>query len=268
MEIFSREELDKQKAGRKRAMAAMIAVSAAAVVFCIVLFCIVDPLNEKLCRILAAAAVSAAGCFDIYVCGYILPYIRPDQFYKPGTGKVVKVLRNLLRQLLLYLMCIILASILTTFIFNRITDTSPQHKVAVFIDVPSVKSAELQTVLDEDLPEGIKMTKVHTFNYDMFGYSGGDEADIYIVAADRIGEFIDYFAPVSEFLPPRSIYQYYVHDGVPYGVLVKGGGYAASAEYISYEEGKEYYLFFRKGSVHPGPDGASAYIAERLMTLK
>ena len=267
MEIYSEEELKRQKLIRKRAKTAMAAVSAAAVVVCVVMFCMVTPFNERPCRICAAAALSLAACFDVYVCGYVLPYIRPDAYGKPRS-KTGKVVRNLLRQLLLYLLCIVLAAIFTTFVFGRIRDTVPEKKVSVFADVPAVKSAELEVLFSEDLPEGIKMVKVHTFDYDVLGFAGGNEADIFIVEAANAEKYMEHFAPVSEFLPPRSIYQYYIHDGTPYGILIKGGGNASAAQYIEYQEGRDYYLFFGKQSHHPGQDGAAAKTAERLMLLR
>ncbi|MBQ1712224.1 MAG: hypothetical protein II024_03230, partial [Firmicutes bacterium] len=92
--------------------------------------------------------------------------------------------------------------------------------------------------------------------------------DIFIVEAANAEKYMEHFAPVSEFLPPHSIYQYYVHGRVPYGVLIKGGGNASASDYIDYQEGRDYYLFFGNKSLHPGQDGAAAYIAERLMTLR
>lgn len=267
MEIYSEEELKRQKLIRKRAKTAMAAVSAAAVIVCVVLFCIVTPLNEGPCRIWSAVALSLAACFDVYVGSFVLPYIRPDAYGKK-RGKAGSFIRNLLRQLLLYLLCIILAAIFTTFVFGRIRDTVPEKKISVFADVPSVKSAELEVFFSDDLPDGIKMVKAHTFDYDVLGFAGGNEADIFIVESANAEKYLEHFAPVLEFLPPRDIYQYYVREGVPYGILVKGGGNSAASEYIDYQEGRDYYLFFGKQSPHPGADGAAAYIAERLMMLK
>ena len=266
MEIYSQEELKRQKQIKKRARIAVAAVSAAALIVCVVLFCTVTPFNEKACRIWAIVAASLAACFDVYVCSFVLPYMRPDAFSKSGTAG--KVARNIFRQLLLYILCVILAAIFVTFIFNRITDTVPEKKVSIFADVPSVKSAELEVLFSDDLPDGIKMVKARTFDYDFFGFSGGNEGDIFIVEEGSIDRCIEHFAPLSDFLPPRSIYQYYVHDGVLYGILIKGGGNAVAAEYFEYTEGRNYYLFFGNQSPHPGVGGEAAQIAERLMMLR
>ena len=267
MEIYSEEELKRQKLIRKRARMAMAAVSAAAVIVCVVMFCTVTPFNEGSCRTWAVAALSVAACFDVYVGSFVLPYLKPQPSGK-SRSKAGRVAGNLLRQLLLYILCVLFAAIFTTFVFGRIRDTVPEKKISIFADVPAVKSAELEVLFSEDLPEGIKMVKVRTFDYDYFGFAGGNEADIYIVEEANAEKYLEHFAPVSEFLPPRSIYQYYIHDGEPYGVLVKGGGNACAAQYVDYQEGRDYYLFFGKQSRHPGQDGAAAYIAERLMMLR
>ena len=268
MEIYSEEELKRQKARKKRAKIAMAAVSGAALIVCVVLFCVVTPLNEKTCRAAAIVIASAAACFDVYVCGYVLPYIRPDQFGKQPGSKAGKVARNILRQLLLYLLCIILSAIFTTFIFNRITDTVPEKKVSVFAEVRSVKSAELEMALDRDLPEGIKMVKVRTFDYDLFGFAGSSGADIFIVEESRAEEYMEHFAPAAEFLEPRDIFKYYMHDGEPYGVLIHSGAVGGASEYFAYEDGKDYYMFFGNASAHPGTDGAASYVADQLLKMK
>ena len=65
MEIYSEEELKRQKLIRKRARIAMAAVSAAAVIVCVVMFCTVTPFNEGSCRTWAVAALSVAALRDI-----------------------------------------------------------------------------------------------------------------------------------------------------------------------------------------------------------
>ena len=222
MEIYTKEELERQKKIKKRAKAAMIIVSAAVLAFCLVMFCTVDPLNEASHRAWTIAAVSAAACFDVYVCSFVLPYLRPDAVSGKKTGKAGRTLRNILRQLLLYVLCVILSAIAVTFIFGRITDTVPAKKVTVYADVRSIRSAELETVLGEDLPEGIKMVKVHSFEYELFGFSGGG-ADIFIVEKSRAEDFIGNFAPLYDFLAPRDIFKIYEYDGTAYGVLIHSG---------------------------------------------
>ena len=82
MDIYSKEELEKQKKKRKNAKIAMIAVSAAAVVMCIVMACTVKPINETSHKFWASAALSLAACFDVYICSFVLPYLDPESSSK------------------------------------------------------------------------------------------------------------------------------------------------------------------------------------------
>ena len=270
MEMYSREEIAEQKNLRKNAKLAAVIASVLAAVVCIVLMILVKPLNETRFRIIATVCAVVAGCFDIYIASFVMPYMRPKPKQRSAGGKVLHVLGNMLRQFHMYVIWILLSGVIVSFLFNLVTDTTQAKKVSIYADVPAVREAELETVLNEDLPEGIKMTKVHTFSYHTFGMGALGADDIYIVSAENIEQYIDGFAPVSEFLAPQDIFQYYVHDGKPYGVLVKGSIWASgiAESYIDYEEGGEYYLFFGKDCVHPGKDGAAACIAEKLLQLR
>ena len=255
MEMYSREEIAEQKDLRKRARTAAIIVSAAAAVVCIALMIAVKPLNETLFRIISGAAVAVAGCFDIYISSFVMPYMRPKPKQRKAGGKVLHVLGNILRQMHMYIIWIILSGIIVMFLFNLVTDSTQAKKVTIYVDAPKVSSAQVETVLNEDLPEGIKMTKVHTFSYHTFGMGNVGADDIYLVKEENIEQYIDGFAPLEEYRQLRSIDHYWIKDGKVYGVLTEF-------------EGEEYYLFFGKDCVHPGADGAAAYVAERLMGMK
>ncbi len=278
MELYSRDEISEQKVLRKRAKTAAIAVSAAAAVLCVILLILVKPLNETLFRVIASVAAGIAGCVDIYVASFIMPYMRPKPKQRSAGGKVLHVLGNMLRQLHMYVIWVLLSAVLVSFLFNLATDTVPAKKVTIWVDTASVKEAELETVLNEDLPEGIKMTKVHTFEYSTFGMANVGADDIYIVRESDVPTFIEGFAPVLAMLEPRDIFEYYVKDGTAYGVKVysAGSGKGCAQGYIDYSaaqgaEGALYedcYLFFGKDCLHPGKDGAAAHIAEKLLKLQ
>lgn len=268
MEMYSREEIADQKELRKRAKLAAVIVSVLAAAVCVFLLIFVRPRSEKLFRIIAIVCAAFAGCFDIYIFSFIMPYMRPKPKQRSAGGKVLHVLGNILRQMHMYIIWILLSGVIVSFLFNLATDTIPSKKVSIYADVVSINEIELETVLNEDLPAGIKMVKAHTFSYHTFGMSNVGMDDIYIVAAKDIDQYIDGFAPAGEFLEPRDVFQYYIHGGEPYGVLVKSGGQGMASSYIDYEDGEEYYMFFGKDCLHKGADGAAAYIAERLLKLK
>ncbi|MBQ9890263.1 MAG: hypothetical protein IJM39_02530 [Firmicutes bacterium] len=255
MEMYSREEIAGQKNLRKRAKLAAVIISVLAAVVCVVLLITVKPLNETLFRVIASAAAAVAGCFDIYIASFVMPYMRPKPRQRKTGGKILHVLGNILRQTHMYIIWILLSAVLVSFLFNLATDTSRAKKVTVYVDAPDVASAQVETRLNADLPEGIKMTKVHTFSYHTFGMGNLGADDIYLVKEENTEQYAEGFAPLEGYYQFRSIDHYWVKDGVVYGVLMEF-------------EGEEYYLFFGKDCVHPGKDGAAAYIAERLMERK
>ena len=272
MEIYSREEIAEQKDMRKRAKTAMLIVSAMAAVFCIVLMCLVDPIRSMLFRILASIALSLAGCFDIYMMSFVLPYMRPRPKKRSPAGKVLKVLSNILHQLHMYVIWIILAVMLSSFMFNCVTDTTAAKKVTIFIDVETLREAELEVELNKDLPEGIKMTKVHPFTYSIFGNNavGGD--DIYIVKESDIKKYLEGFAPVDGFIDVPEDRSVYSSGGIVYGVLYREKQanviFDRDDALIEWDPLEDYYLFFGKNGPHPGKDGAAAYIAKKLLATE
>ena len=300
MEFYSREDIAEQKEMRKRVKTAAIAVSAFAVLVCVILLIAVKPLNEKLFRIIAIVCAAIAGCFDIYVASFIMPYMRPKPKQRSAGGKVLHVLGNVLRQTHMYVIWILVSAVFVSFLFNLATDVRREKKVTIFAQVDSIREAELETVLAEDLPEGIKMIKAHTFSYSLFGVSELGEDDIYIVKASDIDQYAGNFAPLDEFLESAqaaeelammaaknafasdtgSVQQkpldpYYSKDGQRLGIMIyyvplyTSG---AASEYIEYsaEEGgaMAYYLCFGKAGAHPGENGAAAQTARRLIQLR
>ena len=285
MEIYSRDEIAEQKDMRKHAKTAMVIMSAAAVVFCIVLMCLVNPVRSMLYRLLASIALSLAGCFDIYMLSFVLPYMRPKPKKRTTAGKVLKVISNILHQMHMYVIWIILAVMLASFLFNCVTDTTAAKKVTVFVDVETLKEAEIETELNKDLPEGIKMTKVHPFTYSVFGMNavGGD--DIYIVKSSDIEKYLEGFAPLDEFMDVPEGYDVYSNGGIAYGILyrsdeVQPGNITGPDEkqtdsidfrddtLIEWDPQETYYLFFGKNGPHPGKDGAASYIAKKLLGIE
>ena len=274
MELYSRDEIAQQKEIRVRAKRAMATAVIAAVVICVALCIFVTPLNEKAFRIIGIAAASLAGCVVIYLSSFVLPYMRPKPSEKTTLGKVGRVLWNIVHQLHMYIIWILLAGIIVSFLFNRVTDVPAKKKIVIFADVYSIEEEQLETVLNEDLPEGIKMTQVHPFSYSAFGMSGITEADIYIIKESNIKEYKEIIAPLYESWPKKDIDVIYDIDGEAYGIRVycpTEGKKGMAADYIGYtaegEPMEDYYLFFGKGGVHKGLGGEAAYIVEKLMEI-
>ena len=274
MDIYSSDEIAKQKIIRRRARLAMALVSAAAVIFCAVLMCCVDPLRAPLFRFMASAAIAAAGCFDIYILTYVFPYTRPRPKKRNAGGWILKILSNIFHQLHMYCIWIILSAMLVFFLFNCVTDTSASKKVTVFIDVEKLSEAELEVQLNKDLPAGIKMTKVHSFTYSVFGMNEVGNDDIYIVKESDIERFIEGFAPLDGFLDVRDDRPVYSSGGTVYGILYRpdeaqmGPIFDRDYKLIEWDPSASYYLFFGKNGLHQGRDGAAAYIAKKMLDIE
>lgn len=269
MELYSPEEIDAQRGIREKYKKAAWALSGIAALFCVVLFLLVDPLNEGRFRIWACTAAGLAGCFDIYVASFIMPYFRPRTDDRTLGRRVLRVLSNIFHQTHMYIIWILLSAIIISFIFNTLTDASPEKKVEIYIDAPKIDEAQLEYELDKDLPEGIKLVKVHRFDYDMFGIHQEGTADIYVLKASDAEEYLGGFAPLDEstgisrlelfatdFAPVFDI------DGIPYGYRIP----AAFSDDIA-GKGSDYVLCFGKNGLHQGRGGAAFKVAVKFIGL-
>ena len=266
--MYTSDEISGQKELRRHARIAMAAVSGAAVLVCAVLLIAVRPVNDTLFRVIATAAVVLAGCFDIYMASYVLPYMRPRPKKRSLPGRAGHVAGNILRQLHMYIIWGIVAGIFVSFLFNLRTDTVPLKKVTVWVDVADVQSEYFETELDRHLPEGIKLVKVHSTSYSLFGLEQIGSDDIYILPEDSAEAYLQGFAPLSEFAEIGD--DLFYKDNDAYGILVcsADGERCAAGKYIEYRQGRNYYLFFGKDSLHKGPAGAAVQIARDLLGLE
>ena len=164
----------------------------------------------------------------------------------------MRILKNIFSHLHIFLLWAILSTMLWAWIFTFVTDTSPDKKITVYCHVPSVKGTELAVRLEENMPEGLKMIKVHTFDYVMFNIEAIEKGDIYIIPASETGQFAEELVPVGG------------ENGVK--VYDAETGIGIAAEYIAYG-GEDYYLFLGAGSVHL-EDGKALAIAEELLKIK
>lgn len=187
----------------------------------------------------------------------------------------MRTFKRILSQIPLCLAWIIISTVFWGWIFTLATDTVPAKKVTVFIDAYKVEDTYLSARLEEDMPSGLKMIKVHPFSYTVFDSHTINNADIFIVRAGDIETYITEFIPISA----DGEHEYYYHDGSPYGIKVYDAktGEGIASEYITYytSQTEEYdcYLFFCKNSPHIGKengaaDGFAFDIADILINLK
>lgn len=164
----------------------------------------------------------------------------------------MRVLKNIFSQLHTFVLWLLASAIFWGWIFTFVTDTVPAKKVTVYCRVPAVQDTALAAALEQDMPEGLRMVKVHTFDYVMLDTASFDMGDIFIVPASEDPGF------VQDLIPLEGDGGTKVYDA--------GTGEGAAMEYIQYG-GEDYYLYLGSGSVHLD-DGAARAVARALLALE
>ena len=170
----------------------------------------------------------------------------------------------------------ILAAIFWCWIFTFLTDPPNDQKVTLYVDATACRETDLALRLEQDVPEGVRMVKVHRFSYAMFG---GDElraSDLYLIREPEKETCMDWLAPLPESYRDRA--DLFAPDGTPVGILVydsaTGTGFAP--EYMTFaapgEEDTKVWLAFGAGSPRleaspDGPDEAVTAVARTLLTM-
>ena len=177
-------------------------------------------------------------------------------------------------QVLIFLTFLTLSTMLWGWLFSMKTDTTADKKITVYIDCADVADTALAAKLEETLPEGIRMVKVHPFSYALFDTSAFTGADIFIVPAGRAEAYRDSFVPAA-----FSGQDLLTLENGAVGVKIYDAftGTGGAASYITYlneaGEKEDFYLFYGAASLHYSGnegalDNAAAGIADRLLTLE
>lgn len=163
----------------------------------------------------------------------------------------MRFFRNVFSQLHTFVLWALFSVLFWGWIFALITDTSPAKKIAVYCDVPELRDVDLAVELERHMPEGIRMVKVHSFDYVMMDIENIGKGDIFIVAASDLEKYAEFLTgPDGE-------------GGVKIYDAATGTG--AAAEYIGYTD-EDFYLFLGSGSVHL-EDGKAAQVAGQLLSM-
>ncbi len=181
--------------------------------------------------------------------------------------RTIKKILSLVPLLILWAM---LSIFLWGFVFSHITDTDAAHKITLCVDGEAPRATDLAVLMEEKLEGAVRMVKVRPFSYAMFDAKTLTEADLFLVPASHIEEYMDWFAP----LPPEFTEKEgaWMLDGVPYGYNAE----QAASDYIAYDtteaNGKDYLLFGKK-SVHlngneNAVDNLAAKAAEILLSIQ
>lgn len=164
----------------------------------------------------------------------------------------MRILKNIVSHLYIFLLWAVLSAMLWAWIFTLVTDTSSDKKITVYCHVPEIQDTALAVELEKDMPEGLKMIKVHPFSYVMFNVESISSGDIFIIPVSEIEQFAEDLAPVGG------------ENGVK--VYDSRAGTGVAMEYINYGQ-EDYYLFLGAGSSHL-EDGKALVVAEAIMAMK
>lgn len=181
---------------------------------------------------------------------------------------------SLVPALILWLM---LSVLVWGFVFTRITDTDPAHKITLFVDAEVTDATALAVKLEENLGGNIRMAKVHPFNYAMLDGSPLRAADLFIIRGDHMETYREWLAPLPQDV--RGSEAEFIRDGESWGVLAYDGKARTGIilEYINYhppgEPTENYYLCFGNQSVHItgqpfAEDNAAVEAAKLLLHLQ
>ena len=184
----------------------------------------------------------------------------------------MRVIRRILSRLYLYILWFFFAFLAVGLLFSRLGNTDAARKVTLYADVPAMRDAELAAYLERELPEGIRMIKVHPFSYAMFESDDLLGADLYIIPASHVEDYADSFRALPEGLFEAA--GGCVRGGELWGVRVwdAARGEGIAADFIDYPD-EDCWLFFNAASRHLRSisgegDDAAVGIARRLLAMK
>ena len=164
------------------------------------------------------------------------------------------MLKNIFSQLHTFLLWLLVSVIFWSWIFTLVTDVPPAEKVTVYCHVPGIQDTALAAALEEHMPEGLRMIKVHSFDYVMFNVESIELGDVFIIPASEIGIYGENLVPVGE------------EPGVKVYDAAAGSGIAMA--YIQYEAANEdFYLFLGARSVHL-EDGKALDVVRELLAME
>ena len=164
----------------------------------------------------------------------------------------MKILKNIVSRFHIFLLWFVVSFMFWSWIFTIVTDTSPDKKVTVYCHVPNLQDTALAVALEEHMPAGLEMIKVHSFDYVMFDEESINKGDVFIIPASEVELFAENLLPVAE------------EQGAKAYDASTGAGVAM--EYIQYAD-EDFYLFLGAGSVHL-EDGKALEVATRLLAMK
>ena len=184
-----------------------------------------------------------------FITGFEVLETAPAVKERTEPSRLKAASRGLARFFPAAVLWVLAVVILTGFLFNRITDTDPAHKITVYADCEVQNAPELAEKLEKALDGAVQMVKIHPFSYALFGSEALKGADLYIVSDSEKEQYAEWFLPGEEGTP--------VHD--------PESGFSAAGAYFLYAD-EPCRLYVGAQSVHL-EDGLARRAAELLISL-
>ena len=163
-----------------------------------------------------------------------------------GARKIFHALGRFFLPAVLWAM---MAALVTGFVFNQITDTSPENKIVLYADCELQNAPVLAEKLEKALDGAVRMVKIHPFSYAMFDSDRLKQADLYIIPDSRAEEYRDWIMPGNGFP---------AYDPV--------SGQAVAEDCFLYDQAETYRLYIGNASVHL-EDGLARKASELLLSM-
>lgn len=181
-------------------------------------------------------------------------------------------MKGIFRNLHRYVFWAIISVVFWAWIFTRITDAPAANKLILYADLPELDRPALAAALEADMPETIRFAEARAFMDEYFSAANVAKGDVYIVPEENAQLYLPSFTPIDESaFPDRPLYR---SEGKAYGVCVydEDRDIRIGTQYVLYETGHRYYLFFNADSVHLGAwkesaDDAALRAARAFLSL-
>ncbi len=187
-------------------------------------------------------------------------------------------LKKIFSNIYLYILWALLAFFFWSWIFGLVNDTTTFKKVSIYIDCAAMEELDLTLELEEDLPQGIKMVKLHTKDYVVFDEPTMLMGDILVLKESELPYYVEALSPIAPFAQAHPELAAYTWEGETVGIRVydAASGQGILNNYVSFlapgEPPEDFYMVFLADSRHLGSlngsaDDAAFQLAEKLLTL-
>lgn len=184
----------------------------------------------------------------------------------------MRFLKNVFSQLHSFVLWLLFSAVFWGWIFTLVTDAPAEKKITVYCYVSEIRDKDLAVALETDMPEGIRMIKVHPFDYVMMNIERMEDGDLFILPESQIetyAELLTYAdsdAAAGNGMDSSDTTSGSVDISDGFLIYDAAAGSGGAAQYIGYE-GEDYYLFPGARSAHL-EDGKTLEVARQLLDME